>query len=167
MGPSGSGKTSLLGILAGRYVNGRTTGSLFIDGSPVNFSDIKRHVGFVEQFDVFVENLTVHEMLLYTAELACSKYLPTTIKRSRVVILSSRLGLDDCSNSRISVAGRRCISGGQCKRVAIALALLGSAQVLVLDEPTAGLDACTATEVHLRNSERFPSSTNIIPKFVH
>lgn len=61
--------------------------------------------------DLLIPNLTVHEMLLYTAELKCSPDLNMESKRRRVIMLTNSLGLDSCRNTKIMSNTRRCISG--------------------------------------------------------
>ncbi len=69
MGPSGSGKTTLLDLLAGRKTTGETDGHLTFGGVTPTPAFLRRYTGYVEQFDTLLGDLTVREMLLYTAEL--------------------------------------------------------------------------------------------------
>lgn len=71
------------------------------------------HAGYVEQFDTLLAELTVREMLLYTAELKCSLAEPLAKKKARVASLLETLALERCSNTLIGDALARGISGGQ------------------------------------------------------
>lgn len=147
MGPSGSGKTTLMDILANRKYSGNVSGDVRFGGSKVSKSVLRTLCGYVEQFDTLIGELTVKQMLMYTAELK----LPTTAtrqeKEARVSEVLLKLGLDDCADTVIGNQLKRGISGGQAKRVNIALALITRPQVLFLDEPTSGLDSFMANEV--------------------
>lgn len=162
MGPSGSGKSTLLDCLSGRKTTNvvvDTGGSndncnapgfkgeiLYGDRTPTTL-DFRRSVGYVEQFDTLVGELTVEQMLHYTAELK----LPATISKeertARVEEVLAMLDLTSCRSTVIGSSLMRGISGGQAKRVNIGLALITSPPVLFLDEPTSGLDSRTANEV--------------------
>jgi ATP-binding cassette subfamily G (WHITE) protein 2 len=86
-------------------------------------------------------------MLIYTAELKNPMSVPFNNKVERVNAVIAQLALHSCRDVRIGSALRRGISGGQCKRVNIGIALVTSPRVLFLDEPTSGLDSFTANEV--------------------
>ena len=75
--------------------------------------------GYVEQFDTLVPELTVREMLLYTAELKCPRSEPLSQKRRRVDQLLSTLALQGCAHTVIGNVLTRCISGGQVRAVRI------------------------------------------------
>ena len=98
--------------------------------------------GYCEQHDSLIDVLSVREMLEYTAELKCSQYLTHSTKIQRVDELLNEMGLTHIASSQVSV-----ISGGERKRTSIALALVSKPPVLLLDEPTTGLDAATADDV--------------------
>ncbi|CAD7941182.1 unnamed protein product [Amoebophrya sp. A120] len=149
MGPSGSGKTTLMDLLAGRKTmqQAHTEGSICYAGQPLQREMLSMVTGYVEQFDTLAGELTVREMLLYTAELK----LPRTIGREeRVGLVESvirKLSLQPCADTKIGTVLQRGISGGQAKRTNIAMALITRPAVIYLDEPTSGLDSYTANEV--------------------
>ncbi|GFR48683.1 hypothetical protein Agub_g10638 [Astrephomene gubernaculifera] len=147
MGPSGSGKTTLLDLLAGRKTVGKTEGHLSFGGVQPTKQFLRRYTGYVEQFDTLLGDLTVREMLLYTAELKRPLQEPLAHKRKEVDILLKRLALDGCADVKIGDPLSKGISGGQAKRTNIGIALITNPRVLFLDEPTSGLDSYTANEV--------------------
>ena len=144
---SGSGKTTLLDVLAGRKNSGETSGRITFNGRKPSSSDYKRIVGYVEQFDTLVGELTVEQMLEYTAALKLPASTTAEERRERVDEVIARLDLDKCRHTVIGSSLVRGISGGQAKRVNIGLALITRPKVLFLDEPTSGLDSRTADEV--------------------
>jgi len=147
MGPSGSGKTTLLDVCAGRKNSGRISGTVAFGGAKPRQSTLKQLCGYVEQFDTLVGELTVKQMLMYTAELRLQTNLPKAAKLTRVEEIIATLGLEKCADTVIGNVLQRGISGGQAKRVNIALALITSPRVIFLDEPTSGLDSFMANEV--------------------
>mmetsp|Transcript_8433 Transcript_8433/g.22927 ORF Transcript_8433/g.22927 Transcript_8433/m.22927 type:complete len:622 (-) Transcript_8433:97-1962(-) len=148
MGPSGSGKTTLMDIIAGRKTGaGKLEGEVLYGGSTVAKSSLKHLCGYVEQFDTLVGELTVQQMLMYTAELKLSRSLSREDKQQRVDEIIELLRLQKCRNTVIGNQLVRGISGGQAKRVNIALALITRPKVVFLDEPTSGLDSRMANEV--------------------
>lgn len=147
MGPSGSGKTTLMDVLAGRKNTGKITGEVLYGGVVPPRSALSHLCGYVEQFDTLVGELTVEQMLMYTAELKLPGSTPSAEKKARVEEVIQTLKLESCRGSVIGNALRRGISGGQAKRVNIALALITRPRVIFLDEPTSGLDSRMANEV--------------------
>ena len=79
---SGSGKSTLLDILAQRKTVGKLKGQVLIAGYPPTQTFLRRYAGYVEQFDTLIPVLTVHEMLLYTAELKTSRSVPLQVYMS-------------------------------------------------------------------------------------
>jgi ATP-binding cassette subfamily G (WHITE) protein 2 len=144
---SGSGKTTLLDCLAGRKNSGTIAGRITFNGRKPKTSDYKRIVGYVEQFDTLVGELTVEQMLEYTAALKLPACTTPEERKERVNEVIARLDLEKCRHTVIGNALLRGISGGQAKRVNIGLALITRPRVLFLDEPTSGLDSRTADEV--------------------
>merc|ERR1712072_1320057 len=140
MGPSGSGKTTFISLLAGRN-SLRTTGSILYNGEhkPTDKA-FKRQLGYVSQEDV------LFEALYYTAVLRLPRAMTDKDKRERVNIILEVLGISHVKDSIVGGIriGRRGISGGEKKRVAIGQELLYNPSVILLDEPTSGLDSTTA-----------------------
>lgn len=147
MGPSGSGKTTLLDVLAGRKTVGRTQGEVLFAGVKPTKEFLRRYTGYVEQFDTLLPSLTVHEMLMYTAELKRPLKEPLAHKKEAVQQVLEALALEGCAGTKIGDPLHRGISGGQAKRVNIAISLVTRPRVLFLDEPTSGLDSYTSNEV--------------------
>jgi len=148
MGPSGSGKTTLMDILAGRKSGAGTVGGEVLYGGAVVPRGALRHLcGYVEQFDTLVGELTVEQMLMYTAELKLPQRLSKAEKQQRVEEVISKLRLEKCRGTVIGNPLQRGVSGGQAKRVNIALALITRPKACFLDEPTSGLDSRMANEV--------------------
>jgi ATP-binding cassette subfamily G (WHITE) protein 2 len=147
MGPSGSGKTTLMDCLAGRKNSGARVGQVLFNGQVPSTRDIKFIVGYVEQFDTLVGELTVEDMLRYTAELKLPGDTSQDDRMARVEEVIRMLNLESCRSTVIGSSLSRGISGGQAKRVNIGLALITRPPVLFLDEPTSGLDSRTANEV--------------------
>ena len=147
MGPSGSGKSTLLDVLAGRKTSGSLEGKVLFNGRAPTINDYRFSVGYVEQFDTLVGELTVENMLRYTADLKLPSSVSATEREARVEEVIQMLALETCRKTVIGSALSRGISGGQAKRVNIGLALITRPPILFLDEPTSGLDSRVADEV--------------------
>jgi ABC-type multidrug transport system ATPase subunit len=147
MGPSGAGKTTFLDIVTGRKNRGHVEGELLYDGKRASNAYLKRNIAYVEQFDTLLGVLTVRKMLLYQAELKCSRREPLESKRDRVESLLVKLGLEGCADVPIGDALHPGISGGQAKRTNIGIALVTEPRVIFLDEPTSGLDSMTSLDI--------------------
>ena len=147
MGPSGSGKTTLLDVLAGRKTSGAIEGEVLFAGQKLARGALRNLTGYVEQFDTLIGELSVKQMLMYTAELKLPPATSRADKEARVQHVITKLGLEGCADTTIGNVLQRGISGGQAKRVNIALALITQPRVLFLDEPTSGLDSHMANEV--------------------
>lgn len=148
MGPSGSGKTTLMDLLASRKTYaGISSGEILFAGNKLTSEQLKHNCGYVEQFDTLVGELTVQQMLMYTAELKLPAAMTKKEKEVRVDEIISKLRLEKCRDTLIGNPLRRSISGGQAKRVNIGCAMVTSPKVIFLDEPTSGLDSRMANEV--------------------
>jgi ABC-type multidrug transport system ATPase subunit len=148
MGPSGSGKSTLLAVLSGRASYGFVQGTLRVSGREASDLSFLRHVtGFVPQDDVLHGELTVIENIYYQASLRLpntktSEEIATCIKET-----VNNLNLERIKDSRVGTAEKRGVSGGQRKRVSIAMELVSQPLLLFADEPTSGLDSTTSHEV--------------------
>jgi ABC-type multidrug transport system ATPase subunit len=148
MGASGAGKTTLLNILAGRIVDGKPGGTVQVNGKHRDPKVWRRITSYVEQFDLLDGNLTVREMILFAAKIKLPDDLYTSAeKEAKADKLIKTLGLSHVANVRIDDGKGHRISGGQMKRVSIALEMISERQLIFLDEPTTGLDASTSMEL--------------------
>jgi ABC-type multidrug transport system ATPase subunit len=143
MGPSGAGKTTLLNILAGRLSGGELSSDIRINKHKRG-AFWKNIVGYVEQDDLLHPRLTVRETITNSAHLRLPRDLPKEEIEKRIDYIINNLGLKGVENSRIGNAEIRGVSGGERKRVSVAVELVTNPRILFLDEPTSGLDAFTA-----------------------
>ena len=126
LGPSGSGKTTLMRAIVG--VQLVESGEVRVLGAPAGSPPLRRRVAYLTQAPSVYADLTVRENLRYFARVL-------GVDRSNVDEAIATVGLGDAADQ---VVNR--FSGGQRARASLATALLGAPQVLVLDEPTVGLD---------------------------
>lgn len=156
MGPSGCGKSTVLKIMCGEISSTRGAIVYFKDGEPIhiegyanngesNWSLIKDRIGYVPQYDVLHNELTVEEELRYAARLRLSKKnnhnrqetITNKHREDRIDEVLSQLNLNQ---PEIRQRPIKSLSGGQRKRVSIAIEMLGRPELLFLDEPTSPLD---------------------------
>ncbi|XP_068085595.1 protein scarlet-like [Anabrus simplex] len=141
MGASGAGKTTLLATISQR-IKGEVTGHILVNGRPVD-SNFMTHVsGFVPQQDLAVESLTVKEHMEFMARLMMDSRTRTSSRQHRISCLLSELGLTKCKHTKLSA-----LSGGERKRLSLAVQLLTNPPLLFCDEPTTGLDSYSAQSV--------------------
>ncbi|MBQ6064806.1 MAG: ATP-binding cassette domain-containing protein [Prevotella sp.] len=144
MGGSGTGKSTLLSILNGNIIPDE--GSITINGHDISEPQAKDLIGFVPQDDLLIEELTVYQNLYYTAKL-CFATLTEEDIRKRVIDTLNGLGLDAVKDLKVGSPINKYISGGQRKRLNIALELIREPAVLFLDEPTSGLSSADTERV--------------------
>ncbi len=146
IGGSGSGKSTLLKVLAG--VIKPQLGSIQINGFDIheNAEDLKGVIGYVPQDEFLIKELTVHENLYYTAKLSFSDY---TEKQIKELVDDALLSFDlvEARDLQVGDAINTYLSGGQRKRLNIALELLREPWVLFVDEPTSGLSSSDSEKV--------------------
>jgi len=138
MGGSGTGKSTLLSLLNGSLMPQK--GSITVNGHPISDPHVKSLIGFVPQDDLLIEELTVYQNLLYTARL-CFDGMRECELQAKVNNVLRELGLDTVSHLKVGSPLNKYISGGQRKRLNIALELIREPNVLFLDEPTSGLSS--------------------------
>ena len=140
MGGSGSGKSTLLNVLNGNYKP--TKGEVKINGVDLykNPEKLNGVIGFVPQDDLLIEELTVFENLFYNAKLCFGNYDDEKINKTVNEILYS-IGLHEVKHLKVGNPLDKTISGGQRKRLNIALELIREPSILFVDEPTSGLSS--------------------------
>lgn len=140
MGASGSGKTTLLSILSG--LTNPSSGNIFINGINLYQHKDKLHgiIGLVPQDDLLIEELTVFQNLYYNAKL-CFRNMSESEVNELVDRTLSNLGLLEIKNLKVGSVLNKLISGGQRKRLNIALELIREPSILFVDEPTSGLSS--------------------------
>ena len=162
MGPSGAGKTTFMNVLAGKATYGTMTGQIEINGrldSVFNYSSL---CGFVPQEDTMLRDLTIKENLLFYARIRLPASFTDQQCQSVVNETMSTLGLSHIQNSQIGDETKRGISGGQRKRVNVAMEMVSSPSMLFLDEPTSGLDSTTSFELIEALKALASKGTNIL-----
>ncbi|XP_067277685.1 ATP-binding cassette sub-family G member 5 isoform X2 [Pseudorasbora parva] len=147
LGNSGSGKTTLLDAIAGRIGNsGNLLGEIFVNGRKLKREQFQDCFSYVLQSDNLLSYLTVEETLTYTAQLSLRKHSARAI-RKKVTAVMAELSLGHVAHSVIGGRIFPGISGGERRRVSIASQLLQDPKVILLDEPTTGLDSMTANQI--------------------
>lgn len=146
MGGSGTGKSTLLNILNGNHMPSQ--GTISINGVNIHSERKKLEgvIGYVPQDDLLMEDLTVFQNLFYNSKL-CFGHLDNPGITEKVNHLLQAVGLYEARNLKVGDALNVAISGGQRKRLNIALELIRTPSVLFVDEPTSGLSSLDSENV--------------------
>ena len=140
MGSSGSGKTTLMNVLSGMYKPAE--GHVRINNFDLqkDAAKLAGASGFVPQDDLLIEELSVFDNLYFNAKF-CFKHLSDKEVREKVTETLTSLGLLEKRDLKVGSVMNKTISGGQRKRLNIALELIREPSILFLDEPTSGLSS--------------------------
>lgn len=140
MGASGAGKSTLLNVLNGS--SEPSGGRVLINGIDINSGDpaVEGIIGFVSQDDLLIEELSVYQNLYFNARLCFDNYTEEALENTVNNVLKN-LGLFEIRDIQVGSPLNKKISGGQRKRLNIALELIREPGVLFLDEPTSGLSS--------------------------
>lgn len=146
MGSSGSGKTTLLNVLNGS--RNPEEGTVEING--INLHKEKKNlegiIGYISQDDLLIEELTVYQNLFYNAKL-CFNQLSNDYIHKRVLQTLINIGLLEEKDRKVGGVLNQGISGGQRKRLNIALELIREPSILFVDEPTSGLSSSDSENI--------------------
>ncbi|KAI9337953.1 hypothetical protein BDR26DRAFT_803813 [Obelidium mucronatum] len=144
LGPSGAGKTTFMNVLMGKV--DKTGGTLFINGQESEVHLYRKIIGYVPQEDIMLQELTVRENVLHSARVRLPRSWNEKKIQSHVDNVLLTLKLSHVAHSVIGDETTRGISGGQRKRVNIAMELAAAPLTIFLDEPTSGLDSTSALD---------------------
>ena len=139
LGPNGAGKSTTMNIITG-YLSS-TSGSVKVDGFDIldNPNEVKKRVGYLPEIPPLYVDMTVEEYLDFVFDLKKIKGLN---KKAHITEIVEKVGIENVYRRRISH-----LSKGYKQRVGLAQALLGNPEVLILDEPTVGLDPKQIIEI--------------------
>jgi len=142
LGPSGAGKSTLIEAMNG--MRPANSGSVRINDLDLysHFDSLKQAIGYVPQEDIIHRELSVYRTLFYVAKLRLSRDVSTAEIRQLIDEILDVTGLTETQNSPVKL-----LSGGQRKRVSIAVELITKPSVIFLDEPTSGLDPATEGKI--------------------
>ena len=148
MGGSGVGKSTLLNILNGNIPLDK--GQILINGIDIHYNQkvIEGLIGFVPQDDLLFEELTVWENLYYNARLCLAGFSEEQIEKAVTKVLQE-LELFEFRSLKVGSPLKKTISGGQRKRLNVALELIREPSILYVDEPTSGLSSMDSEKVML------------------
>ena len=141
LGPSGSGKTTLLKCLIGEIIP--DTASIFINDFDFfkNYSYFQKYIGYVPQDDLLFNNLTVYENLFYCGKLRLPHIRDSKELKKKIDNILVQIGLSEKRDLVVGSIMDKKLSGGERKRLNIALELLAEPLIIILDEPTSGLSS--------------------------
>jgi ABC-type multidrug transport system ATPase subunit len=162
MGASGAGKSTFLNIIAGKL--NPSGGDMSINGKRGSLTHYKGRIGYVPQSDIMHATATVREIVTHSA----MTRLPATATATgpKVDAVLALLGLAHVADSVVGDDHSRGISGGEKKRVNIAMEMVADPVALLLDEPTSGLDATTAEDV-MRALQKIAASGVTVVAVIH
>lgn len=146
MGSSGSGKSTFLNLLNGNLIP--KTGNIYINGYDLHTDSeiLEGIIGYVPQEDLLFEELTVYQNLFYNAKLCFSKLSDSEIDRIVVKTIDD-FDLKEARDLKVGDPVNKILSGGQRKRLNIALELMREPSILFVDEPTSGLSSMDSEKI--------------------
>ena len=146
MGGSGAGKSTLINLLNGKIKSNK--GRVHINGFSLEQASMEGVIGYVPQDDLLFEELTVFQNLHFNAQICFSDFSDALLEKTVNKILDD-LDLEDIKDLKVGDPLNKTISGGQRKRLNIALELMREPSILFVDEPTSGLSSMDSEKMML------------------
>lgn len=165
VGGSGTGKTTLMSMLSGTLK--ADSGSVYINGHSLfdDYEVLKNYIGFVPQEDLLIEELTVYQNIMYGTLLSRDD-LSEREQKVLVIEVLKELGLYQVKGLKIGSPTDKMISGGQRKRLNIALEMIRKPDIIYVDEPTSGLSSSDAFLV-IKHLKEFTLNGKIVMINIH
>ncbi|KZR99629.1 ABC protein, subfamily ABCG, partial [Daphnia magna] len=133
-------------------------GRVDVNGAERKFKTFRKQSAYITQQDHLLSNLSVDEYMMSAAHLKLGNGVSEKEKKLTIELIMNTLGLTNSQSTRVS-----CLSGGECKRLAIGLELIDNPAILFLDEPTSGLDSSSSLQcVAVLRSYYSPTKYSII-----
>lgn len=145
IGSSGAGKSTLLNVLAHKIHSstGKVSGMICFEGKQIpSASELKKYSSYLRQEDIFHINLTPRECLTFALNMTSNE--PEAVKKKKIAETLKQLNLEKCADSRIGNFESKGISGGEKRRLSMAMEFINDPSIVFLDEPTSGLDSFSA-----------------------
>lgn len=145
IGSSGAGKSTLLNVLAHKThaSTGKVTGMICFEGKQIPYAgELKKYSSYLRQEDIFHVNLTPREVLTFSLNMTSNE--PAAVKAKKIKDTLQQLNLEKCADSRIGNFESKGISGGEKRRLSMAMEFINDPSIVFLDEPTSGLDSFSA-----------------------
>lgn len=152
LGPSGSGKTTLVKLIAG--IDEATAGEVYVQGQKMPLLSVIPRIGYMAQSDALYSELTAYENLSFFAALFGLK---SKRKKQRIAEVMEIVNLSDDLHKQVSR-----YSGGMKRRLSLAIALLHEPDILILDEPTVGIDPLLRKSIWNRLDQLSQNGTSIL-----
>lgn len=140
MGPSGSGKSTLLNILSG-FITPNVSGSIRVNGKPRDYDSFRKQSTYIMQEQNLHSLLTLRETMTFSVKLKTGNAMSKHERDKKIMMILENLGLEMHVDTFVDS-----LSGGQQKRLSIAMELVDDPTILFLDEPTTGLDSSSSTQ---------------------
>jgi len=151
IGPNGCGKSTLINSMTGSII--ADSGKITIFGKPATFRDMQRFIGICFQDNIFFPKMSVYKHLVLFGKIRGATQQQI---EEQIDLFTEQLELDTCLRSKA-----KDLSGGQKRKLCIALAFIGSPAFVILDEPTAGIDA-SARQTIWKTISTFHKTTSFI-----
>jgi len=145
MGPSGAGKTTFMDLLTLEGSGGSRTGYVDINGKPLTPEVFRQYCAYVPQFDQGWPFLTCAEAVQFAASFFVTDSSAEKERRTNEIIQT--MGLESCRNTKVGNEFLKGLSGGQRRRLSLAIAFMKDPLVVFLDEVTSGLDSASAASI--------------------